>query len=246
MSGFLYFLPNERTYSASKLAEYGLTHAIDPGVSMNYQQVVRGPNSEPGVLIGAADRWSQSDVRWSERLKHRPFPKPHAAKQAMCCWLGDVPLPTPTELARVKQLEGQALTLADNQHWIVPHARRWENGAYGVKLPRTIDVDDDGSFVMGEVLPQYAAIWTHAVTYWDQIVKSLADIQAGESGTFTIDNPVQIIVDALATNYRVSARELGVLQSIDDQLVQSVLNILVDYAGMNQLKKKMESGTGDG
>ena len=246
MPGFLYFLPNERTYSPSKLVEYGLTHAIDPGVSMNYQQVVRGPNSEPGVLIGASDRWDQSDVRWSERLKHRPFPKPHAAKQAMCCWLVDMPLPTPSELARTKQLEGQALTLADNQHWIVPHARRWENGAYGVKLPRTIDVDDDGAFVMGEVLPQYSAIWTHAVTYWDQLTDSARAVQAGETGGFIIQNPIQIVADALAANYRVSARELGVLQAIDDQLVQSVLNILVDYAGMAQLEKKTENGTGNG
>lgn len=246
MPGFLYFLPNERSYCPAMLSQYGLGHAIDPGVSMLHQQVMRGPDNQPGMLLGASDRWTQGDVKWSDKLRHKPFPKPHAAKQAICCWVDGEPLPTPSDLSRVKQLEGQALTLADGQSWIIPHARRWEDGSYAVRLPRTIDVDDDGSFVMGDVLPQYAAIWKHATTYWQQMIDSAVAVQAGESGTFTINNPMQIIVDAIAANYRVSARELGVLQSIDDQLVESVLHILVDYAGMSQLEKKTESVTGNG
>lgn len=246
MAGFLYFLPNERAYSPAKLVEYGLSHTTDHGVPMHVQQVVRGPQNQPGVVIGASDRWSQGDVKWSDRLRYKPFPKPHAAKQAICCWLADQPMPTPTELARVKQLEGEPLTLADSQSWVVPYARRWEDGGYSVKLPRTIDIDDDGAFVMGEVLPQYSAIWRHATTYWQQLVESSKAVEGGEPVRFTIDNPMQIVTDALAANYRVSARELGIMQAIDDQMVEAILHILVDMAGLNQLEKKTENDIGDG
>lgn len=246
MPGFLYFLPGERSCSPAKLSEYGLSHAIDPGVSVHSQQVMRGPDGQPGMLLGAADRWTQGDVKWSDRMRHKPFPSTHAAKQATCCWLADEPLPGPSELARVKQLDGQALSLADGRPWLIPHARRWESEAYMVKLPRTVDIDDDGAFVMGDVLPQYQAIWQHATTYWQQLI-DMATAEAGdESRTFQISNPMQIIVDALAANYRVSARELGIIQAIDDQMVERVLHILVDYAGMLSLEKKTENDTGDG
>lgn len=246
MPGFLYFLPNERVYSHPKLAEYGLLHAVDCGVPMAFQQVMRGPEGQPGVLIGASDRWTQGDVKWSDRLKFKSFPKTHAAKQAICCWLGDEPKPTPGDLVRIKQLDGKALTLADSCSWVIPHARRWQNGTVVQTLPRTVDVDDDGAFIQGDVLPQYAKIWQHAVTYWDQLMASAYAVQAGGVGDFAIENPMQIIVDCLAANYRVSARELGILQAIDDQLVTDVLSILIDSDGMHQLEKKTEKSIGNG
>lgn len=245
MPGFLYFLPSERTYQPIHLVEYGLQHIVDSGVGILQQQVIRGPGCQPGVLIGAEDRWTQGDVKWSDHLRHKPLPKPHAAKQAMCCWL-DGKIPAPADLVRVKQLSGQYLTLADGRPWLVPHARRWSGGQYLIELPRAVDIDDDGQFVMGDVLPQYAAIWEHACNYWDQLTESARKVQAGESGDFTINNPMQIIVDALAANYRVSARELGIMRAIDDQIVNDVLRVLIDYDGMSQLEKKTEGDIGTG
>jgi len=246
MPGFLYFLPNERTFQLPHLAEYGLNHIVDGSALLNQQQVVRGPDGQPGVLIGASDRWDQSDVKWSDRLNHKPFPKPHASKQAVCCWLSDVPLPTPDELARSTQLAGEVLTLADGRHWLIPHARRWQDAQYTIALPRTIDVNDDGGFIYGDVLPQYRKVWEHASRYWQTVLDAAVAVSDGSGGEFVYDNPMQLIVDSIAVNYRVSARELGVLQAIDDHMLVPVASVLIDAAGMKQLEKKTENATGNG
>lgn len=245
MAGFLYFLPDERTFQPSHLVEYGLTHIVDAGETVNRGQVIRGPDGKPGMVIGAAANWSDAEVKWSDRLSWRPFPKPHAAKQALCCWVTDDP-PGPSDLERSKQLTGEVLTLADGRGWLVPHARRWDDGQYTVAVPRTIDVNDDGQFVYGDVLPQYRAIWDHACRYWETITNAAKHADNNPNLEIEFDNPLQLIVDALSANYRVSARELGILQAIDDQQFHAVASILVDTAGMAQLQKKTDSDTGNG
>lgn len=246
MSGFLYFLPGEQNYRPAQLVEYGLTHIVDAGDTILHRQVVRGPENRPGVVIGARASWSDADVKWSDGLRHRPFPAMYADKQALCCWV-DGELPGPADLARAKQLVGQHLTLADGNAWLIPHARQYSNGMYRETTPRTIDVDDQtGEFISGEVIPQYQAIWNHAEQYMKLMLATAEEIEDGEFRDIEFHHPLQLIVDSIAANYRVSARELGVLQIVDDQMYHAVASVLVDLAGMAQIQKKTGSDTGNG
>lgn len=249
MPGFLYFLPNERgPISPSLLNAYGLGHILDTGDKLHPQQVIRGPGNTPGLIIGNMSHGGLTvgDVKWSDSLESRPFPKSHAEKQALCCWKSGA-LPKPEDLARRTQLTGEALTLADGQSWLIPHARRWENGVCTVALPRVLDVDDEtGEYVYGAVRPEYQQIWEHANRYWNLFVEASLKAAPGEGVSFTVTDPVDLIVAAIAANYRVSARELGILAAVDDQMLNMVASVLIDLTGADQLEKKTESDIGSG
>lgn len=250
MAGFIYFLPGETNFQESLLRKYGIEHIRDLGDSLLGQGVINGPDNQPGWLVGNASAGlTQHDVRWSDKLDWRPFPKSQAEgveRPALCCWKRDA-MPRPADLARRKQLTGEVLTLADNQCWLVPNARRWADDCFMVAVPRSVDIDNEtGSFVYGEVLPAYRKIWEHANCYWQNMVEASRLATPGEPAAFAIDNPIQLIVDALAANYRVSARELGILGAIDDQMVGMVADVLIDRDGMNLLEKKTDDATGNG
>lgn len=241
MSGFLYFLPNERTYQPTHLVEYGLQHIVDAGVGILQQQVIRGPGCQPGVLIGAEDQWTQGDVKWSDQLKHRPFPKPHAAKQAMCCWL-DGKLPAANVLARTKQLPGQYLTLADGNKWLVPHARRWlDDGMYASVIPKVIGVDEEtGEYIAKDVAIQYRELNRLAEEYFSAYLA--AAVQAGVNGqaSIVIDDPIAFMFAALSANYRVSATELDVLGAVDEMAFGDFAAVIMDRKSIEPIQKKTE------
>lgn len=247
MAGFLYFLPEQRHYSPSMLGEYGLSHILDAGDHIHAVQVIRGPDGLAGMLLGNRRSWTDSDVSWSDRLAWRKFPRTHADRQAFLCWLKDAPLPAPADLARRSQLSGMPLTLADDRPWLIPHARRWTTEGMMVTVPRTIDVDEEsGEFVYGDVLPRYQDLWRRATDYWDALLAASEQASDSQQAEIEFVKPLDLIVCALAANYRVSRLELGVLQAMDDQLFESVASILIDLDGMHSISKKKVDGTGSG
>lgn len=241
VSGFLYFLPNATAFCPADLVRFGLQHIVDSDDTIERRQIVRGWHGLPGILIGNRRNWPDG-VAWSDGLHCRTFPSSHAENQAVCCWYD---IPKPSGLERSKQLAGKWLTLADGNKWLCPHARMCVDGKLQVTLPRTIDIDDDGHYVYGDVLPAYRKIWEHANAYWLGMSAAAENSQGGDV-RFQIDNPMQVIVDSLAANYRVSARELGVIGAIDDQLVAEIANVLVDMDGLLALQKKTDSDIGNG
>ena len=68
----------------------------------------------------------------------------------------------------------------------------------------------------------------------------------GESITWTIPDGEQMVADALAVNYRVSARELATMGLLVTGLASDVARVLVDDDGWQQLKKKEGPDTGVG
>lgn len=241
MSGFLYFLPNCRASQVNEevLKRFGLLHIRDhKDQPLHAREVVaNGPDGLPGVVLGVADRWQAEAVKQSPELAWVRFPKPHAECQAWLGWMKDKPLPKPADLARVNQLPGEVLPLADGEKWLVPIARDFEGHC---KLPRAYDLDEEtGEWVSRKVRREYAKLWGHATGFYEsQTMAYVAALEAGQdSFAFEIPDGEALVSDSLATNYRVSQRELATLGVLVSGIIQQVAEVLID-AHTDHAKKK--------
>lgn len=247
MTGFLYFLPDVAPGNKTELiAQFGLEHIADTGDRLHFTDVIRGPENRRGALVGNLRSWTVSDIRWNDSLHWKTFPKTHAARQALCAYLPHA-LPGPADLQRTAMLPGQPLTLADGRAWMIPHARRWEDGIMTIALPRTLDLNEEtGEFVYGDVRQEYRKIWDHACRYWDAYSEAAKSAAQGDVVQFTVPNGTELVVDAIAANYRVSARELTILGALDDSQLNAIAGVLIDSAGMLELLKKTAAAIGTG
>lgn len=245
MSGFLYFLPSaaQGNISYDDLKRYGISHIVDSPKDSLIHRGCMGPENIQGVIVGAEDRWDFGQVKMNDQLTWKRFPKV-VGPDGLTPWLGWYEaegMPTPIELARLNQIPGEHLTLADGNDWLVPVARDIE----GCKLPVAFDLDDEtGEWVRSKVRREYAAIWKHASDYYTAyIVAAMAAREKGETVvSFNIEDGESLVVDALAVNYRVSARELASLGVLSTGIVQKVANILCDWG--DSAKKKLEDNSG--
>jgi len=248
MAGFIYFLPGEINWQESLLAKYGIEHIRDLGDVMLNQGVINGPSNRPGLLVGnAASGLTQADVRWSDKLDFRPFPKSQAAgleHQALCCWVrGD--MPTPEVLARRKQLSGEILTLADNRKWLVPNARRWtEGGLYVSTIPKVIGVDEEtGEYIAKNVPVRFRKLNRHAEDYFASYMAAALQASTDGSASIIVNDPAGFMFAAIEANYRVSAFELDILEAIEESDFDQFVSVIMDRKAVDVIQKKTEFGT---
>lgn len=247
MSGFLYFLPNapQGNVSFDVLTRYGISHIVDSPKQHLIHRGCSGPENIQGVIVGVADRWDFGEVKNSDAITWAKFPKTFG-QGGLTPWLGWIEangLPTPVDLVRTAQLPGESITLADNNSWLVPIARDFEGACL---LPRAYDLDDEtGEWVSSKVRREYAKIWDHANNYYLAMRTAYVEAQAaGESNfVFTIPDGEQLVVDALAVNYRVSARELATLGVLVSGIIQDIADVLTDQR-TDASKKKLASDIG--
>jgi hypothetical protein len=185
-----------------------------------------------------------------EQMQWTKFPKSFVADEADRPSLGVIvgqPMPGPSDLAREKQINGKALTLVDGRQWLIPHARVISGDGYNCNLPVSFDLHEEtGEWILNQVQLPYRAIWNHANAYESSRVEAMIAAKPGESITWTIPDGEQMVADALAVNYRVSARELATMGLLVTGLASDVARVLVDDDGWQQLKKKAAPDTGVG
>lgn len=244
MPGFLYFLPNQRAskVDGDLLASFGLSHICDRKDQQTHARdvVANGPGGLAGAVVGVADKWEAEEVKQSPELHWKAFPKSHAANQA---WLGWKELPKPAEIARGHQLPGEWLTLADGEKWLVPVAKKASPSGLVCALPCTFDLDEEtGRWLPNRVRRDYASLWEHAVACHLAIMSAATN----DSQSYEIPNAELLVPEVLSANYRVSARELATLGVLDSNIIGQVVRVLLDYSGMEALKKKPETDTGSG
>lgn len=247
MPGFFYFLPDTRgQVSDNLLSRFGLLHIREIGDNLHCREVIRGPDGKQGLMCGNARNWQPEEVKQSDSLTWKLFPKSHAEAQAYCGWQTDK-LPKPEELARKVQLAGEWLTLADGNRWLIPIARKvTQDGSY-CALPLAFDLDDEtGEWKASQVQADYKRIWDHANAYYDAMLEASDKVGPGESIKFPIPSYERLVSDAIAANYRTSMREIATLGVLTSSVAGEIARVLIDSNGFSQLKKKEEADTGNG
>jgi len=231
MSGqFQYFVApkvaGKPTVSLEECGEFGLSYAFDAEHKPISCGCTHGPRPDGAagiVLCASSDRIGY----YPERQKWR------AMQGNPDVWVGMElqHVPTPEDIARKRQADGEVIKGRNGSQWLIPRARQWDDfdGAllYRLTLPAAIDIDDSGEMVRGEVLAEYRELWRLASAYSDGEEVAIADL----------------LTAAIGANYRAGITELILLGLVDtsQSFFKSALDVVLDeQRGLELLKKRGE------
>lgn len=187
------------------------------------RRAMAGPGQQGGVILAGDD---QRIGYYPDRQKWTRLRGLNGASGVWLGWYLDAP-PTPADLTKPARLPGHLVTLADGRQWELPVARRWSDDAFMRTVPARLTLDDNGQWVPGEVLAEYAGLWSVAEAWMS--FKARASEQSGAA--MSIAEAVELACTALAVNYRVSRSEVAALGLVDDQGQKAVemLDAVIDW-----------------
>lgn len=244
MAGFLYYLSGGAMGVEIKaLQEQGLGYAFDK--SLNRREIKGGPDRGDGVLLSDCARVpSELLGYWPEKQTWRKIPGIPAN-----AWSGFYAdnRPTPEDLARPEQLPGHWLELLDGRQWLVPMAlEAAENGERWIfdnKIPVALDLDDEGRWTSGPVLPVYRRFHEVAEAWFDDCLNAGNSAEAQDDGSYQVklalkSDVFESAVQVLSVNYAIGRIEAAMLGLLSEQKAFDVLNCAVDLPGLKELQKK--------
>lgn len=207
MYGFMYFADGiVNPLSETIIASLGLSYAF-PTAPMWALLQDRTPSGRAGTIMAIGERMPNGD------LAYRPPPVQAWRKRPGddCVWVGywNDHRPTPEGLAREKQLPGDRVLLADGNSWKVPRllAHDGESG-FAVDLPCYADLDENGRWVNGGVLKEYA----DAAAFAERIYEGVIKAELGEGKRLTSEEVLAMSARLLQYNYCISEIEAAMLQ----------------------------------
>lgn len=241
MSGFLYFADGiENPITTELVRQLELSHAF-AGVPMHGRIAGRTPSGGVGTIMCEQSRLEPFDMAYRPDVqvwRKRPGDE--------CVYVGywkESP-PTPSDLARHKQLAGDTIQLADGNKWQVP--RFWWHAAkdgFQLQLPRYYDLDEKAEWVYGDVDEEFA----HLKPLADRLMAAIY-FSAGDESI----NPLSTVeaLDAarqlLAVNYVLSAIECVMLKLFKRNAPpRRLAELAVHYdRAMEWVKKNEPAATG--
>ena len=251
MSFFQYFIPGKEPEQIQKLEFF---HDVQLAYAFDQRFIKRstsqGPSGQRGTIVadtttGAIKTellgcWEDRGQQW-RKVPGSP------------CWLGYYPkdLPAPESLRRISIVAGRTEQLGP-QHWICPTARGWAMDdqtdmiGWAPRLPSRTEIDDNGRWVMGPVLPEYESLLALAHRFWDGFVELMRRSESnGEAAdaplTMSFDEENDACVMCLAHNYRISAVEAVVLGLLNGENRGKILAALVDLQTFMDYSAKKNS-----
>lgn len=224
-----YFFPAVQKATAETFRAAGLAHALDGELGIASRQVFdRGPDGGPGCVAALAG--SDDGLGYhGDRQRWRKIPaSPSPA------WVG-VPSEPPTlpeQLARRRLVPGHAVELADGRPWIVPIARRWDDGEGGWyrALPARSRLDENGQWQSGDVLETYRDLWETA-SAWDESLANAVQKKTADgrvSARFDFPGLHAAALKVLAVNYRLGPAEADLLGLLTENHCIEILHAAID------------------
>jgi hypothetical protein len=233
MAGLLYYLPGlDRSIKVEQAREAGLGYAFERQITANTYHG-KGPFPEQGVTF--------ADSATVQKVGCYPDQQTWRQAPGQQFWIGyyNDQRPGPADLARTRQLDGHLVRLADGNDWLIPVARGWndaddESAGWYYAVPRLTDLDAEGNWAPGDVVPAYRRLWDLATGWWDTRERAAEAAEEGEERT-TVDFAIDTFggandaaAFALGTNYRLSKFEIAALGLFDTQSAQAILDCVVD------------------
>ena len=212
MSNFLYYLPHLPS-SSLEAVRARVGHAIDrPGFAT--RRCLAGPDQAEGLLVGYFSGEERRLCYVPAEQAWRKIPGQNEHEKA---WVGHYTAspPGPAELVRPDPLPGVPIVLGDGREWIIPVLLAWRGdedaAGWQWQLPTRTDLDDEGRWVPGDVVPRYQALHRQAQRWFDyvtQCVSAAADAapEADPDETVRVEIDTQdyfsTALAVLAANYR--------------------------------------------
>jgi hypothetical protein len=236
----LYFVPKSKALTAELRKEHGLDRLLD---SCQHRETMNGPDGG-GILVGESSHSA-------DYMHYEPAKQTWSKRFGLSSWVGtwnDRPV-SPASLARSPLLDGNLVTLLDNQQWQIPLLRKWhETDAafeFGNQMPRVMQRSQTtGRFVLGAVIPKYRELWDLSLKIADSMFAQLAQT---ESATLDESEVEEFVCAVLAANYRVDADVISHLQLLTAELSGAIVRAALDWDTLrahlkNRLSRQLSGG----
>jgi hypothetical protein len=229
LAGFLYFRSSDtRPITKDGIAKLGLSYAFSGHVTTR-PTAATSPSGKSGLVLAEEARHDGKTVGYfPDQQTWRKFPSVEGRPE---CWVGywNDAKPGPLDLARVKQLKGVPLTLADGNQWDIPIVRSFDGAQqeWISRLPSAWVCDENGDLVPGtEPKAAYAHLWELTAPLADKILA----IASGDEVDWVPDAQVGKVVKALLqTNYHVDATEIGLLEIVGGEDAFAIIAVASRY-----------------
>lgn len=225
----LYYLPNlearhlapEGVISRSMLAERLLGEVWRDVEWEQVHRIVcqRGPDKNRGLIVSTSDA----------RLGYYPDEQTWECLAADVLWVGypTAAPPTPVDLQRRAIVTGHNVELAGN-NWIVPVIRRLDTSSNLPQVPKWAD----GACTL-TIRKEWQALWEKSGRMWDVFAE----------GSATLQEVLELAVDALAVNYRVDRSLITQLEILDTTNWEGVLRAACDWPVVEALLEAQQKKT---
>jgi hypothetical protein len=253
MSGFLYFIPDHIT-RVEQLREWGLGYLFEAGGRGFYPCQGRGVGGVQGTVIGDERLMDAPRITCRETEQTwRKVPKQSHGATKPRSHEGDVHVgmwndarPGPEDLVRTDALAGHNVRLCDGNEWIIPVARGASETdgelRYAARLPRRIDLDDEGRWVSGKIVDRYRELWDVACAFWDAFTGAgIVRQEGGVAVHMDFEEMMQGAVTAIAVNYRIGALETAMLGLFDEVNLGEILRAVIDWPVIERFVQKKSS-----
>lgn len=233
MSGFLYFA-EMKSSSNDSVNSKGLGDRL-PHFAV--QRIEESPSGKYGILLTYSS--NKKDYQGEDITAY--IPNEQVWEEFDSYWIGywkDKP-PTPADLERDELVNGHKVRLQDGNEWIVPVVRSFPEGT---ALPSSLKIGKDGTLVT-QVLPKYVSLCDRANTLYEWYHGAPDDTEdtIKEKVRLTDLDILKLVYEALALNYRVTERELGLLNLITTYNIGDVLRSIIDWPTFQHLVDELES-----
>lgn len=238
MSQFLYYAPGKHQFTGIDVANAGLRYAIDHEPST--RTCGTGPDGTGGILFARTDHRLAFKPGEAQRWKR-------ITGSELWCGLWTDDPPKPQELQRESIVSGEWITDDNGDLWCAPKARRFEvvedQLVWLHNLPTSLQLDDHGRWVHGDVKPRFRKLWDLAMRYEDRYLEAAENATGNESSvSFDFPEASEVVFRSLQVNYRIGPVEFHLLGIYDTQFCFAVLDALIDKRRREEFwKKKLES-----
>jgi len=213
-----------------------LRYAFDE-VPMNGSLSTRTPSGSQGMIMADRVRLGELDLAYRpDSQEWRKCP----GNESIYVGYWKKAAPTPSDLARDKQLPGEEVELADGAKWLIPRLRFWGgDSGYQVALPTRVDLDESGQWTVGGVVPQYAEIDKVAARMFEGMVSA----KVGSGLPLTVAEALDIVAALLSVNYAVSKIELVMIGALSTNCgLEEACRVAMDYETAEQWAQKKTTG----
>lgn len=224
-SGYLYFRPKQsRPITMDDVRAWGLGYAFEASPH-SCNCIANTPTGGSGMLFADKGRHEDGRVKMDmEAQEWRKMPRPGQEDIHIGFWKDH--RPGPDDLRRASQLSGYRIPLADGKQWLVPTVRYFDEsvGELRSNLPSYIDVDENGSPVVGQVMPLYAHLWDITAPFVEQM---LSDEGGPDTTVEEIRQTAKVLLQA---NYVMDWIEIAQSQILTtEQLAHNIVAVAVDW-----------------
>jgi hypothetical protein len=237
MGQFLYYLPGRQAVSDDEAGKL-LPHAeLLPAYSK--RQIGAGPDGAGGMLLCRGEA--------PEHFIYDPETQVWQSCESGAWWVGyeKEAMPGPEDLLRADAIEGHLVKLFDGHDWIIPILRVITTGTV-LPMHTAIVLGANGQWIT-KLRPQYQTLGHRVEALWNDFYGGLKAAAEGESPlAITFDLKMELVIEALAINYRISGAEISLLMLLGGVQMNAVIEAMLDYPtalSMAQKKTSIESGS---